>query len=53
MVTETLMFDNVQSVRIVEQGWSTAKKIVVGTLIGAGVLLIIGIIGCAAGGCST
>ena len=52
IVTETLMFDNVQSVRMVGQGWSIAKKIVVGTLIGAGVLLIIGIVSCAAGGCS-
>jgi hypothetical protein len=50
-VTDTLAFDNVRSVKVVGQGWSTGKKIVVGTLIGAGVIFIIGLIACLAGGC--
>ncbi len=51
IVTETFTFDTVRSVKAVSQGWSLPKKIVVGTLIGAGVLLIISLIACAAGGC--
>jgi len=53
IVTENLAFDNVQSVKIIGQGWSTGKRIVVGTLIGAGVLFIIGLVGCLAGGCTS
>lgn len=51
IVTETLTFDSVRSVKVVAQGWSLPKKIIVGTLIGAGVILVIGLIACAAGGC--
>src|ERR1039457_7255717 len=51
IVTDTLVFDNVRSVKVVGQGWSTGKKIVVGTLIGAAVIFIIGLIACLAGGC--
>jgi hypothetical protein len=51
IVTDTLAFDNVRSVKVVGQGWSTGKKIVVGTLIGAGAIFIIGLIACLAGGC--
>jgi len=50
VVTETLAFDNVKSVKVIGQGWSTGKKILVGTLVGAGVLFVIGCIGIAAGG---
>ena len=53
IVTETLAFDNVKSVKVIGQGWSTGKKIVAGTLIGRGVLFIIGLVACLAGGCST
>jgi hypothetical protein len=51
IVTDTLAFDNVRSVKVVGQGWSTGKKIVVGILIGAGAIFIIGLIACLAGGC--
>jgi hypothetical protein len=48
-----LAFDNIRSVKVVGQGWGTAKKIVVGTFIGAGVIFIIGLIACLAGGCNS
>jgi len=44
-----LAFANVQSVKIIGQGWSMGKTILVGALIGAGVLLLNAIIVVAAG----
>lgn len=51
--TETFGFDSVRSLKVVGQGWGTGKKIVVGTLIGAGVIFIIGLVACLAGGCDS
>ena len=36
IVSETLAFDKIRLVKLIGQGWNTGKKIIVGTLIGAG-----------------
>jgi hypothetical protein len=51
IVTDRVAFNDVKSVKLLGKGMSTGMKIVVGTLVGAGVLLIIGVVACAAGGC--
>jgi hypothetical protein len=52
-LTDTIAFQDVKSVKVVGHGMSLPLKIVTGTLIGAGVLLVIGLVACLAGGCSS
>ena len=40
VVTETLAFENVRSVKMVRQGWGTGEKVAVGVLIGLGVFIV-------------
>jgi hypothetical protein len=51
IVTETLAFDSVQSVKLAGHAWSMGKKVLAGTLIGAGIFFFIGLVACLAGGC--
>jgi hypothetical protein len=52
VVTESLAFETVRSVRVMGKGMHFAAKVVIGTLIAMGVVALVGLIACATGGCS-
>jgi hypothetical protein len=52
IVTEVLAFDAVKSVKPAGKGMHFATKVVIGTVLAAGVIALIGVILCAAAGCS-
>jgi hypothetical protein len=52
VVTESLAYDSVKSVKVVGKGMHFAAKVVIGTLIAIGVVALLGAILCATEGCS-
>ena len=52
VVTESLAFETVSSVKVMGKGMHFAATVVIGTLIAMGVVALVGLIACAAGRCS-
>jgi hypothetical protein len=52
VVTESLAFETVKSVKVMGKGMHFAAKVAIGTLIAIGVVALVGVVICATAGCS-